>query len=1043
MLYSMNRWRIPALIGLLMAGLWMDAVAQRRPRTGSVDPDTAYEAPVFRAMKWRNIGPFRGGRSTAVCGVPQAPLTFFMGTTGGGLWKTTDGGGEWRNISDGYFNTGSVGAVAVAPSDPQVLYVGMGEAPVRGVMTSHGDGVYKSTDGGQTWAHVGLEDTRQISRVRIHPTQPDLVYVAAQGSPYAPTEARGVYRSRDGGESWEQVLFVDAQSGACDLSMDAQNPRILYAAFWDHQRLPWQMRSGGPGSGIWKSVDGGDTWEPLSQGLPEEIMGKIGVAVSPARPQRIWALVEADQGGLYRSDDGGRHWTRINEDRVLRARSWYYMHIYADPQDPDKVVVLNAPFLVSEDGGKSFQQLPTPHGDNHDLWIHPENPQIMINANDGGANVSYNGGKTWSTQMNQPTAQFYRVNADHRFPYYVYGGQQDNSTVAIPSRVSGGGIPNEAFYAVGGCESAFTAFDPDDPRFVYAGCYQGIITRYDQEERSTQDVMAYPFLGLGENAADLPYRFNWNAPILVSEHDPAVIYHAGNQLLRSTDRGQSWQEISPDLTRRDPSRIGWGGGPITNEAAGGENYHTLMYIAESRFDPRTIWTGADDGRMHLTRDGGETWQEVPLPVEEEGMINCIEPDYQQPGKVYVVFNRYKFNDFSPYIYLTEDFGQTWTLKNSGIPGDVPVRVVRADPDREGLLYAGTETGLYVSFDGGDRWSPFQLNLPVVPITDLKVHHQDLIAATQGRAFWILDDLTPLHQARHDITEQPLWLYQPRDAYLWEGMRRDSLPDQGTNPDNGILCYYHLARAADSLELNLAVIDEAGNLLRQFSSQAKSQPLPHQAGMNRWVWNLRMADYEGVSGVMNLGGKTGHKVGPGWYTLRLSLGKDTLYRYAQVLPDPGLGLSKDDYREKQEWLSRLREAVEGLQAGVRQLRAVSTQVEALLDREQMTDSTLRLMGQSLIGEIDSLQAKLIQPRQQTFQDVINFPNQLDGKLIHIQGIIDETVPPLTAGQKKRASDLLALWASYAAVIETLLEDQVPRFNQALRDAEVPFIAPDED
>ncbi len=511
------------------------------------------------AMKWRNIGPFRGGRSTTVCGVPSNTLVYYMGTTGGGVWKTEDGGGTWRNISDGYLKTGSVGAIAVAPSDPNVMYVGMGEAPIRGVMTSHGDGVYKSTDGGKSWKHIGLNKVRQISRIRIHPDDPDVVYVAAQGSPYQPTEDRGVYKSVDGGRNWEKVLFVDQRSGVSDLSMDQVNPRILYAAFWDHQRLPWKMVSGGEGSGIWKSTDGGEHWDQLTEGLPDSIMGKIGVAVSPANSQRVWAIIESEQGGLYRSDNGGEKWELINDKRILRARSWYYMHIFADPVNPEKVVVLNAPFMQSIDGGKRFEQISTPHGDNHDLWINPLNPDIMINANDGGANISYNGGKSWSRQSNQPTAQFYRVNADHRFPYYVYGGQQDNSSVAIPSNTFNSGIQNADFHSVGGCESAYTAFDPDHPRYVYAGCYQGIITRYDQELDMSEDVMAYPFLGLGENAKDLPYRFNWNAPIIVSQHDPKVIYHAAQKVLISKDEGQSWEEISPDLTRNDSTKLDWGG----------------------------------------------------------------------------------------------------------------------------------------------------------------------------------------------------------------------------------------------------------------------------------------------------------------------------------------------------------------------------------------------------------------------------------------------------------------------------------------------------
>ncbi|MEL6849593.1 MAG: glycosyl hydrolase, partial [Bacteroidota bacterium] len=701
----------------------LDSQAQRRKKRSAANSQPAtlsFPESAYQALSWRNIGPFRGGRVTTVAGVRQDVNTYYMGSTGGGVWKTVDAGASWKNISDGFFKTGSVGAIAVSAADPNVLYVGMGEAAVRGVMTSHGDGVYKSTDAGQTWTHVGLEKVRQISAVHIHPRNPDLVWVAAQGSPYQPTEDRGIYRSENGGGSWEKVLFVDENSGASALSLDPSNPRNLYAAFWDHQRLPWKVVSGGPGSGIYRSQDGGDSWEKVQKGLPD-LMGKIGVAVSPANPQRVYAIVEAKKGGLYRSDDGGASWRLINGDRVLHARSWYYMHVFADPQNPDKVVVLNAPFLQSMDGGRSFRPVRTPHGDNHALWIHPDQPQVMINGNDGGANISFNGGQTWSTQSNQPTAQFYRVNADNRTPYHVYGGQQDNSSVGIPSRAPGGGISDDLMYSVGGCESAYTAFDPDNPEVVYAGCYQGIIEAYNTRTKMGRDIMAYPYLGLGSHPAAVKYRFNWNAPILVSQHDPSVLYHAGNLLLKSTDQGNSWEEISPDLTRNDSLNLGWGGGPITNEGAGGEVYHTLMYIAESPHDAQVIWAGADDGLVHLTRNGGQDWTNVTPPALPKGMVNSIEVSPHDPGTAYLAFTGYKFNNFTPYIYKTTNYGQSWQILIKGIAPEAHVRVVREDPKRKDLLYAGTETGLYLSFDGGNSWQSFQLNLPVVPITDLKVH----------------------------------------------------------------------------------------------------------------------------------------------------------------------------------------------------------------------------------------------------------------------------------------------------------------------------------
>ncbi|HAA13500.1 MAG TPA: hypothetical protein DCE41_18125, partial [Cytophagales bacterium] len=565
--------------------------AQRRRNNNTPPPAPAFDEEAVDALSWRNVGPHRGGRSTAASGFPDNPYEYLMGSTGGGVWRTTNAGETWTNISDGFFNTGSVGAIAISSADPNVIYVGMGEAPVRGVMTSHGDGVYKSTDRGRTWTHVGLEGVRQISKIRIHPTNPDIAWVGGQGSPYGLTDQRGVYKTTDGGTNWRKVLYVNDKAGVSDLSLDATNPRILYAAFWEHQRLPWKVVSGGEGSGIWKSEDGGETWNELTEGLPD-LMGKIGVTAAPAQSGRVWAIVEAEKGGLYKSDDYGETWSRVNGDRVLQARSWYYMHVFAHPTEANTVFVLNAPVLRSTDGGRTFQGVPTPHGDNHDLWINPEHPNWMINANDGGANITYNNGMTWSRQSSQPTAQFYRINADNQFPYRIYGGQQDNSSVSIPNRTFSGGISNDDFYAVGGCESAWPAFDRDNPRYVYAGCYQGIISEWDEETRTQRDVMAYYFLGLGENAADLKYRFNWNAPILVSVHDPSVIYHAGNHVLKSTNRGDAWAEVSPDLTKNDTSHIGYGGGPITSEGAGGEVYHTIASMAEATIDGQELWVGA-------------------------------------------------------------------------------------------------------------------------------------------------------------------------------------------------------------------------------------------------------------------------------------------------------------------------------------------------------------------------------------------------------------------------------------------------------------------
>ncbi|MFQ5674272.1 MAG: WD40/YVTN/BNR-like repeat-containing protein, partial [bacterium] len=848
--------------------------------------DYQFDPALYQAMQWRNIGPFRGGRSTAVAGVPEDPLTYYFGSTGGGVWKTEDGGVSWKNISDKFFKTGSVGAIAVAPSDANVIYVGMGEACVRGVTTSSGDGVYKSTDAGKTWTHLGLEKTRQISAIRVHPENPDLVYVAAQGSPWGANAERGIYRSKDGVKSWHLVKHVDKKSGASDLSMDATNPRVLYAAFWEHQRTPWKINSGGPGSGIYKSTDGGDTWEELSKGLPD-LMGKIGVAVSPANPNRVWAIIEAEEGGLFRSDDAGKSWRRVNKERVLRARAWYYTHVFADPLDEETVYVLNSPVMKSTDGGNKFTRIRTPHGDNHDLWINPNNNKQMINGNDGGANISFNGGKTWSTQANQPTAQFYRVITDNRFPYYVYGGQQDNSTVAIASRAGDSGIGREDWYPVGGCESAYVAFNPNNPVLVYAGCYQGQITEYNHDVRQSRNVMAYPYLGLGADARDLKYRFNWNAPILASPHNPNVIYHAGNVLLKSEDRGQTWTEISPDLTRNEEEKQGNGGGPITNEAAGGETYNTIFYVVESEHEAGTIWTGSDDGLVHITRDGGKTWNDVTPKGIGEAQINAIEVSPHDPATAYIAVTGYKLDDFKPYIFKTGNYGKSWKRLVKGIPEESFVRVVREDPNRQGLLYAGTETGVFVSFDDGKQWQPFQLNLPVVPVTDLTIHSNDLIAATQGRAFWILDDLTPLHQINDQMAKEQNFLFAPRTTVLTGGGSR-KIPGIGQNPPNGAIIYYFFAQAPDTskVEVKLEILDSDDHVVKTYTAKKKpgdpgasgrfQDPLPKnlpiKEGMNRFVWNLRREDMSRVPKLFTYGNLQGFHVAPGAYTARLTVGE---------------------------------------------------------------------------------------------------------------------------------------------------------------------------
>ena len=1018
---------------------------QKNKKETQTEPTTevqdTFDASLLDAMQWRCIGPFRGGRATTVCGVVQNTETYYFGSVGGGVWKTTDGGYRWRNVTDGQLETGSVGAIAVAPSDPNVIYVGMGEAPIRGVMTSSGDGVYKSTDAGISWHHVGLDNTMQISQITVHPDNPDIVYVAAQGNPYGPSEDRGVYRSTDGGVTWFKVHYVDENTGVSALSIDMRNPRVLYAAYWDHTRLPWYMRSGGEGSGIWKSSDSGESWVLLTNGLPDSIMGKIGVSVSPANSNTVYAIIESEQGGLYRSDDAGKSWALINDDRILRARSWYYMHVFADPEDVNTVHIMNAPYMRSTDGGKTFTRINTPHGDNHALWINPNDPDMMINGNDGGANVSFDNGRTWSTQNNQPTAQFYRVNADNQFPYRVYGGQQDNSSVSILSRTDNRGIANSDFHQVGGCESAYCAFDPDDPRLVYAGCIQGIITEYDVALESTKDIMAYTDLGLGKNPKDMKYRYNWNAPIIMSQHNTDVIYHCGNVVLRSEDRGLSWTEVSPDLTRNIAEHIDWGGGPITNEGAGGENYHTIMYLAESPADANELWVGTDDGLVQITRDGGASWTDITPSGIEEGIVNAIDLSVHHPGTAYIAYTRYKFGDFTPYVYITTDYGQTWHNARHGIEDKCHVRVVREDNEVAGLLYAGTERGMFMSWDNGSNWERVQLNLPIVPITDIKVHHGDLIIATQGRAFWILDDLTPIRNWQN-IDKDTFASLPSRDAYLWGGSRNDDLRNMGTNPDRGIVTYFY-SPAADT-NVTISIIDASGNMIREFSTDAeeKGNKLTVKKGLNKHVWNMQREDLKNVKGLMTFGGTEGTRVGPGAYKVNITCGEVNNVSYAiNISDDPRSNISTEAHQEKQELLNTLYYATQEVFDEVKNIRHVRSQIASFQERDGVeADSILFNKGKIIVSTLDSLEKTIVQTKQQTFQDVINFPNQVDGQLMHIQGVIDGSYPPITQGQKDRAGDIMETWNAKRAFIHQYLSTELVEYNNLIRERDVPFIAP---
>lgn len=1035
---------------------------KKRKKDKTKVAQSTFKAEKFNALKWRNIGPFRGGRTNAVTGVQGDPLTYFFGGVGGGIWKTEDAGTSWKNISDGQLKTGSVGAIEVAPSDKNVIYVGMGEHAVRGVMTSHGDGMYKSTDGGMTWKHIGLNKSMHIAAIQIHPENPDVVWVAVQGAVFGKSKDRGVYKSTDGGTTWRQVHFVNDNAGCADLSLDKNNPRILYAGMWDHQRTPWSVRSGGAGSGIWKSVDGGETWKKLEKGLPKQI-GKVAVDVSPANPQRVYANIEAEgeKGGVYRSDDGGKSWKQTFNGRVSVARAWYYIEIFADPVDANRVYVLNAPMLKSIDGGKTFERISNPHSDQHDLWINEDNPSNMILGNDGGACVTFNGGKTWSTQGNQPTAQFYRVITDNRFPYYVYGGQQDNSTVAIASQNQGGGrsggIGIRDWYPVAGGESAFIAFDPDNPTKVYGTSIQGFMDVWDAETNTIKDIQAYPQTNLGTNAEDMKYRFNWNGPLTFSPQDPSVLYCGGNILLQSKDEGLTWKEISKDLTRNEKKKHGTAGFPFTNEAAGGEVYNTISYIATTSHQAGDIWVGSDDGLVHRTTDDGETWMNVTPSGLPESLINAIEISPSDANRAYLAVTRYKFNEQTPMIYITNDGGKTWQKKTNGIPNDVFVRVVREDKVVKDLLYAGTERGLYMSFNGGNNWQAFQANLPICPITDLIIQDNDLVAATSGRAFWILDDLSALQQSMGKLPKG-VQLFEPSETVKYSLFARPKPPsDAGQNPLNGVTFDYHLPDYwQDTFDLTLYIETLDGKRIRTISNQKPEkmkkweggppppQTLPNKPGLNRFHWDLRKDNLPAVENVFVMGDYRGHFVAPGEYKMTLvsTAGKQSEASEVtvKVVADKRLEATPQDHQAQQKLLNQIESAVLDIHQSVNRLRAVKTQLNGKLDLLEKMENVDDLLekGKEAKKAIKNWEETLIQPKQKTFQDVINFRNQLNSELLNLRSGIDSHDPRPTTGQKERLQELLQEWNKMRNDMNRVIREEVGGFNKLYESKKLPAL-----
>lgn len=1013
---------------------------------------------VFKNVKYRSIGPFRGGRSNMASGVVGDPLTYYMGTTGGGVWKTVDAGAEWKNVSDGYFKTGSVGAVAVSESDPNIVYVGMGEHAPRGVMSSYGDGVYKSYDAGKTWKHMGLEKTSQIARIVIHPKNPDIVLVAAQGAIHGATVDRGIYKSTDGGVTWKKTLYINDLTGCAELSMDMHNPMVLYAAMWHNLRLPWKVISGGPGSGLYKSTDGGETWNEMKKGLPKE-MGKMSIAVSRANSDKVYALIESDWekdlGGLYASDDAGKSWSQVSNDHQLIQRSWYYIEMFPDPQDEHTLYVMCATALRSIDGGKTWETMDGPHGDYHDLWINPNNSKNMVIADDGGAGITFNRGESWSTQGNMPTAQFYRINTDNNFPYRIYGGQQDNSSVRIESMALGSwGISEKNWSNSAGGESAFLAFDPDDPRYVMGGSYLGTIEVLDTKSAASTKIMAGPIQYLGRDSKDMKYRFNWNAPIIRSQHEPGTYYHGAQLLLRTKDMGVTWEEVSPDLTRNEKEKQGKMGGPYTNEAVGAENYGTLAYVIESPHEKGVIWTGSDDGYVQLTRDNGKTWTNVTPKGLTECLVNAIDVSPHDKATAYIATTRYKFNDHTPAIYKTTDYGKTWTNISKGIPVGSFTRVVREDTKRKGLLFAGTEQGVYISWNGGTSWQPFQLNLPVTPITDLMIKNNDLIVATSGRSYWILDDLALIRQYKEG--NENFTLYKPADLIYgnWGSQLNGNSADfkgastfEGVNPASGVVIYYQLPKLSDSTELTMEIKDTAGKVIRKLSSKKddsfedypggpSADPLiPKKKGLNRFVWNTKFPTMVGVPSAYIEGNFSGHKSPPGTYSLTLKYDDKEAKTDFNILPNPLYGTTDATYKEHSDFMLNMEVTLSDMHSKINTILKMREQLEKVL--KDMGDTpkytSLKKEGSTLVEKMKAWDEDMVQRRSKVYDDVENFPNKFTANYMFLINEADSDIPRVNQSVRDRLAELNKEWDTLNTRAKAIIETDVPAYTTKLWNA----------
>ena len=1028
---------------LLLLCISQISFAQKRKQKSTTDQ---YPEALYSSMQYRLIGPFRGGRSAAVTGVPNKPNLFYFGATGGGVWKTEDGGRSWGNISDGFFG-GSIGAIEVAQSDPNIIYVGGGEKTLRGNVSS-GYGIWKTEDGGKTWTSAGLSKSRHIPRIKIHPKNPNIIYAAVLGNIYKPTEERGVYKSTDGGKTWRKTLFVNSSAGAVDLTLDPNNPRVLYASTWRAKRTPYSLSSGGDGSALWKSTDSGETWTEISknEGFPKDTLGIIGVTVSPKNSERVWAIVEnKEKGGLYRSDDGGKKWTQVNAERKLRQRAWYYTRLYADTEDVNTVYVLNVQYHKSTDGGKTFSTFNAPHGDHHDLWIAPENPKRMIIGDDGGAQITYDGGDTWSTYNNQPTAQFYRVTTDNAFPYRIYAAQQDNSTIRINHRSDGRSISDNDWEETAGGESAHIAVDPTNNDIVYGGSYGGFLTRKNHKTGTTRAINVWPDNPMGYGADGMKYRFQWNFPILFSKHNPKKLYTFSNHVHVTENEGQSWKLLSDDLTRNDPSKLVSSGGPITQDNTSVEYYCTIFAANESPLKEGLLWVGSDDGLIHVSKNGGETWENVtPKNMPEWTMINSVEPSAFNEGTCYVAATKYKLGDFAPYLYKTTDYGQTWTKITNGINNEHFTRVVREDPKQKGLLYAGTETGMYISFNDGASWKPFQLNLPIVPITDLTIKNNNLIVATQGRSLWILDDLSVLHQLDENTKNATSILYKPKDTYRTKG-GSSSRPSKlaGSNHPNGVITHFYINKLEENDNVKLIYFNKKGDTLATFSNKAKekNKKLKVKKGGNTFVWDTRGKGAEKLKGMIFWWASfSGPKAVPGEYKVQLVVNGATQTKDFTIVPDPRAEASIADMQKQYNFITEVNATVNKAHTSIKKMRKITAQLSAFEKQYKDTEATKELVekAKTMREKLENIEKELYQTKNRSNQDPLNFPIKLTNKLAHINSLIglDDFAP--TDQDIAVKNELTAKINTQLTAFNKVLDDEITAFNTAFNNLKLNYL-----